>query len=106
MKLFTYLFVSVLLLGGCYFLFIRDTTPAVATPASTWEAQAQTHLTDLLATQLQAVSSRDWKPFDAALAKADAHLAAAPQGAQSDTFRTALQSYRAQQQMRAQLTTP
>jgi hypothetical protein len=102
MKLFLYLFVSVLLLGGCYFLFIREDKPAVATPASTWEAGAQTHLTTLLADQLQASASQNWAAFEADLKKAEAHLAQAPAGAKTDNFRVALAAYRSQVDLRHQ----
>ncbi len=103
MKLFLYLFVSALLLGGFYTLFIHDSAPAVATPASSWEAEAQTHLTTLLADQLKAASSRDWSVFEANLQKAEAHLAGAPEGTDTGNFRTALTAYRSQQELRAQM---
>lgn len=103
MKLFLYLFCTVLLLGGGYFLFVHDSAPAVATPASTWQAEAQTHLTALLADQIQAASSHDWKPFEADLKKAEAHLALAPAEADTKNFRLALAGYRSQQEMRAQM---
>jgi len=103
MKLFFYLFFSVMLVGGFYALFIHDSTPVVATPASAWEAEAQAHLTTLLADQLTAASSRDWSVFEADLQKAEAHLAQAPEGANSGNFRRALSGYRSQQELRAQV---
>ena len=106
MKLFLYLFVSVLLLGGCYFLFIHEDKPAVATPSSTWEAEAQTHLTTLLSDQLQASASHNWTTFEADLKKAEAHLAQAPAGANTNNFRVALSAYRSQVDLRAQAQGP
>ncbi len=102
MKLFLYLFFTVLLIGGGYFLFVHQTPPASG-PAATWEAEAQQHLTTLLADQLKAVGSQDWTSFDADLKKAEAHLAAAPAEANSANFRSALKGYASQQELRAQL---
>lgn len=102
MKLFTYLFVSILVLGGFYLLVV-DRSPPADTPEAVWEAQAQTHLTTLLADQLQAVKSQDWATFDADLEKAAVHLAAAPEGARTGAFRAALNGYQSQQELRAQL---
>lgn len=102
MKLFLYLFVSALLLGGTYVFFVRETPPA-SVPAGNWESEAQGHLTTLLGDQLKAVSSKDWTAFDADLKKAEAHLALAPVGANDGSFRSALRAYRSQQEMRAQL---
>ncbi len=104
MKLFRYLFVSALLHGGCYMLFVKDSAPVVATPASTWDAGAQAHLTALLSHQIEAASSRDWTAFEADLKKAEAHLAAAPAGAGTNNFRVALGAYRSQVELRSQAT--
>lgn len=102
MKLFLYLFFTVLLIGGGYFLFVHQTPPASG-PAATWEAEAQQHLTTLLADQLKAVGSQDWTAFDADLKKAEDHLAAAPAEANSANFRSALKAYASQRELRAQL---
>jgi len=101
MKLFIYLLLIFVLIGGTYLLFIDHTPPPSATSV-TWSDQAQIHLTTLLADQLQASQSNDWSTFDADLTKAEAHLANAPADVYTTTFRSALSVYRSQQKMRAQ----
>ncbi|MEY4489230.1 MAG: hypothetical protein RIQ79_1738 [Verrucomicrobiota bacterium] len=102
MKLFLTLVFIIVLAGGAYFLFV-DRSPPVSSAATTWSAEAQVELTTLLSDLMKASQSNDWKAFDADLDKADAHLAKAPADADTLNFRTAISSYRSQQQLRAQL---
>jgi hypothetical protein len=102
MKLFIYLFVAVLLIGGTYLLVV-DHAPPQSSAAAVWSAEAQTDLANLLTDQIKTSQSNDWSAFDADLAKAVAHLAKAPADADSANFRDAIAIYKSQQQLRAQL---
>ncbi len=102
MKLFLTLVLIIVLAGGSYLLFVDRSAP-VSTASAAWSAEAQVELTALLSDLLKASQSNDWRAFDADLDKADAHLASAPADADTTNFRTAITSYRSQQQLRAQL---
>ncbi|TAG28450.1 MAG: hypothetical protein EAZ36_05865 [Verrucomicrobia bacterium] len=103
MKLALYLTIIGLLLGGTYLLLV-DRSPPKSPAAVAWAEESQVHLSALLSDQLQASQTNNWSSFDANLSKAEAHLTAAPSDADPGTLRAALSVYRAQQQIRAQLT--
>lgn len=102
MKPFLYAFFILLLVGGGYALLV-DQSPPENAAVGTWNTEAQSHLSTLLADQLKIAQGQDRSSFEAHLKSAEAHLAAAPAEADSATFRTAIQAYRAQQNARQPL---